>query len=57
MTDLDKNNLINKFLAIEQWAFRARHLVETMNQGKLIFACKRIRHDLEDLEVILKVEN
>lgn len=53
MTELDRNNLINKFLTIEEWAHRGRHLVELMNKEKLTFACERIRHDLEELEVML----
>jgi hypothetical protein len=31
--------------------------VELMDKEKLEFACKRIRHDLEELEIILKVED
>ena len=54
---MDKNDLINKFLSIEQWAYRARHLVEIMNEDKLRNSCKRIRHDLEELEIILRIED
>lgn len=53
--EIDRNDLINKFLTIEQWAYRARHLVETMDVEKMKFSCKRIRYDLEDLEVMLGV--
>lgn len=57
MMELSKNDLINKFLSIEQWAYRGRHLVEVMDEEKLKNCCKRIRYNLEDLEVILKVED
>lgn len=53
----DRNALINKFLIIEEWAYRGRHLVEVMNKEKLQTCCKRIRHDLEELEVILGIED
>ena len=60
----DKNNLINKFMQIEMLAHRmeemahiGRHLVESMSVDKMILICKRIRHDLEDLEVMLGVED
>jgi len=53
---MDKNNLINKFLQIEANAYRGRHLVETMDKEGMIRAIKRIRHDLEELEIEFKVE-
>lgn len=53
---INKNDLINKFLSIEQWAYRGRHLVEVMDAEKLKNCCLRMRHNLEDLEVILKVD-
>ena len=54
---MDKNNLINKFLQIEANAYRGRHLVETMDKEGMIRSLKRIRHDLEELEVALGVED
>ena len=56
MTEIDRNNLINKFLVIEQWAHRAARYIETMDRDKLCFACKRIKHDIKELEVELGVE-
>jgi hypothetical protein len=53
MTELDKNDLVNKFLQIESLAFKGRHLVETMNEKGMILICKHIRKDLEDLETVL----
>jgi len=55
--DLNKDNLINKFLQIESLAYRGRHLVESMSTEKMKIICKRIRHDLEELEVMLGVED
>ena len=52
----DRADLVNKFLQIEQWAYRGRHLVEIMDREKMRSVCKRIRHDLEELEEIFKVE-
>ena len=57
MTKLDKADFVNKFLQIEQWAHRGRHLVEIMDKEKMRIACKRIKHDLEELEVMLGVED
>ena len=52
----DRADLVNKFLQIEQWAYRGRHLVEIMDKEKMRSVCKRIRHDLEELEEIFEVE-
>jgi len=52
----DKADFINKFLQIEQWAYRGRHLVEIMDRDKMKFVCKRIRYDLEELEEVLGKE-
>jgi hypothetical protein len=60
MTKLDKNTLINKFLQIEQLAYRGRHLVEILNddhKAKIISTCKHIRHDLEELEVYFGIDD
>ena len=48
---MDKNDLINKFLQIEQLAYRGRHLVEVMATDKMVVICRNIRRDLQDLEV------
>ena len=48
--------MFDKFLSIESWAFRARHLVEKEEMEKVKEAFLRIRHDLEELEVLLKIE-
>jgi len=52
----DRADFISKFLQIEQWAYRGRHLVEIMDRDKMKFVCKRIRYDLEELEKMLKME-
>jgi hypothetical protein len=52
----DKADFISKFLQIEQWAYRGRHLVEIMDRDKMKFVCKRIRYDLEELEEVLGKE-
>jgi hypothetical protein len=59
MTQLDKADQINKFLQIESWAYRGRHLVESQStvSDRLKECIKRIRHDLEDLEVMLGVDD
>ena len=56
---MDKPDIINKFLQIESWAYRGRHLSETAmpDDDKLRKCLKRIRHDLEDLEVAFGVED
>jgi hypothetical protein len=56
MSSPEKDTIINKFMCVEQWAYRGRHLVEIMDKEKIKFACKRIRHDLEDLEVLIGIE-
>lgn len=53
---ISHNVIYDKFLAIEGWAFRGRHLVEKDEMEKVKEACLRIRNDLEELEVLLKVE-
>lgn len=50
----DRADFISKFLQIEQWAYRGRHLVEIMDRDKMKFVCKRIRYDLEELEEVLE---
>ena len=57
MIQLNKPDLINKFLQMESWAYRGRHLVEYANMDKLQMICKRIRKDLEDLEIMLGVDD
>ena len=58
MTEIDRNLLIGKFLQIESWALKCRHqYVETLNIEKLKYGVKMIRHDLEELEVMLGVED
>jgi hypothetical protein len=56
---LSKEDLIGKFIQIESWAFRARHLLESQSSSsdKILNCVKHIRHDLEELEIILKVED
>ena len=52
---ISHNVIFDKFLSIESWAFRARHLAEKGELEKAKDACIHIRHDLEELEVLLKV--
>jgi hypothetical protein len=52
---ISHNVIFDKFLSIESWAFRARHLVEKGEMEKAKQAYLRIRHDLEELGVLLKV--
>ena len=53
---ISHNVIFDKFLNIEGWAYRGRHLVEKQEMEKAREACKRIRYDLEELEVLLKVD-
>lgn len=50
------NVIFDKFLNIEGWAYRGRHLVEKEEMEKAKDACLRIKHDLEELEVLLRVD-
>ncbi len=58
MSKLTKDDLVGKCLQIESWAYRMRHLIESQSEksDKLVLCCKRIRADLEDLEVALGIE-
>lgn len=53
---MEKSDVINKFLQIESWAYRGRHLVESASVDKMKICLKRIRHDLEDLEIAFGVD-
>ena len=53
---ISHNVMFDKFLSIESWAFRARHLVEKDEMEKVKEAYFRIRHDLEEIGVLLKVD-
>ena len=53
---ISHNVIYDKFLSVESWAFRARHLVEKDEMEKAKQAYFRIRHDLEEIGVLLKVE-
>ena len=54
-----KNNVINKFIQIESWAYRGRHMVDrsTPDYDRAVLATKRIRNDLIELETLLKMES
>lgn len=53
---ISHNVIYDKFLNIEGWSYRGRHLIEKEEMEKAKEACLHIRHDLEELEVLLKVE-
>jgi hypothetical protein len=48
--------MYDKFLQIEGWAYRGRYLVEKEEMEKAKDACLHIRYDLEELEVLLKID-
>ncbi len=50
------NIIYDKFLNIESWAYRGKHLIEKEEIEKAKQTCRRIRHDLEELEVLLKID-
>jgi hypothetical protein len=52
---LEKTILYDKFLQIESWAYRGRHLVEKGLIEKAREAARRIETDLQELKVLLKM--
>ena len=54
-----KEEIRDKFMQIETWAYRGKHLNEVVcpDNDKLKSCVRHMRHDLEDLEVMLGVED
>ena len=54
-----KEEIRDKFMDIETWAHRARHINEVVlpDNDKLKSCIKYIRNDLLDLEIMLGVED
>ncbi len=53
-----KGNIINKFIIVEEWAYRGRHFVDLNepNMEKAKFCVKRLEDELTVLKEYLGVE-
>ena len=57
IAQFEKDAVINKFMGIEEWAFRGRHLIERMDKEKIKTCVRRIRLLTEELEVMMGMED
>ena len=56
-SEIDKNIIYDRFLVIEGWAFRGKALVEKGNLDKAKAAYNRIKKEMDELKVLLKVDD
>ncbi len=55
--DFSRNIIFDKFLCIEGWAYRCRHLIKTGENDKIKQGYLRMRKDMAELAILLKVDD